>query len=121
MLLRSLCSLVLVMVLGCVVPDYKPSPTPVPEVTVSSVSKAIKIYAKGASQVFRDAAEEVKTTKDLAALHGRLQQALSEAQGKGFEGVDERLEQVLGTENPDLEAGSKLFLELSKEFEEISR
>jgi len=115
------------MVLGCVDTQSRPSPKPdvkpdpVQPVIKNDVDKSLKIYAAKAADVFAQAAVILKRDKNVQAVHDYLASNLKNVKAEAFKGIDNRLEEVLGVEKPDIDKGVELLNKISSEFQEASK
>lgn len=125
--MRSLLLLLAVNIaflVGCV---ERGSPTPEPEpddptpITKNSAEVSIKTYSLKASEVFAEAAIILKRDKNIQAIHDFLKSNLTKERSESFKGLDNRLNEVLGVENPDIDAAVDLLNEISQEFKEASK
>jgi len=109
---------------GCIV-QIRTKPRPKPDdpvpVVANNVKTCVKIYGSKASDVFAKAAVILRRDKDIKAIHGYLKENMAKMRSESFEGLDNRLQEVLGVEEPDIEACANLLEQISKEYKELSK
>lgn len=117
----------LLILVGCVDIQSRPIPRPddkkepVQPIIKNDVDKSLKIYASKAADVFAQAAVMLERDKNVQAVHDYLTANLKTSRAKAFEGIDNRLEEVLGVEKPDISKGVELLNKISSEFQEASK
>lgn len=114
-----------ILVCGCVVQVNPPKPAPKPDepapVVKNDAGVSVKMYCLKASQVFAEAAVILKRDKDIQAIHNYLQTNLASGRSESFKGMDNRLQEILGADKPDIDKGVNLLNKISQEFKEMSK
>lgn len=117
---RLLILLLSMSIMGCVVkytPNPQPNPPkPVDPVIQNSAAESVRLYCQKASNVFAEAAVMLKRDRNVQAVHDYLLKNLSSGRSESFKGMDNRLQEVLGAENPDIDKGVDLLNKISQEF-----